>query len=315
MAELKDSRLGFFARRLRTTMVRLWMGIIVTAGLALGISAALLLWPRADRGDGYRPEPSAARVNVGMPGPLVEPPPVPSDPAVEPPTARAALETFLRAEADGRAEMAHALLTDDAKLSEGPAAAWQSSRPDRLVPVAFLVTGERSTADTVDFEVATTHTPVVSPFVGFVPARAQAVWRAHLQDGKWRVEPAPARVDPLLPPDVSAPGVARDWLERVAACDRAAAAPLQVSPGLYGPLDLLETPCQERGSWTTAAAVGLERGEDTRELIAAFGPDAGRFVRLVPSRGPRTNLMVAVAPLGENWRVLGVFTTAPSGRG
>jgi hypothetical protein len=205
--------------------------------------------------------------------------------------------------------MAHALLTDDAKRSAGPAAAWQSSRPDRLVPVAFLVTGERATAETVDFEVSATHTPVVSPFVGFVPGRAQELWRAHLQGSKWRVEAAPARVEPLLPPEGSASGVARDWLQLVAACDRAAAAPLQVSPSLYGPLDLLETPCQERGTWTTAPGVGIERGEDTRELIAAFGPDAGRFFRLVPSQGPRTNLMVAVAPLGENWRVLGVFPT------
>lgn len=307
--------MGFFVRRLRTAVVRLWMGIIVAAGLALGLSLALLLWPRADRGDGYRPVPSATRVSVGMPGPLVEPPPVPSDPAVEPPTARAALDTFLGAEADGRADVAHALLTDDAKRSEGPAAAWQASRPDRLVPVAFLVTGERATAETVDFEVAATHTPVVSPFVGFVPARAQELWRVHLQGGRWRVEPTPARVDPLLPPDSAAPGVARDWLQRVAVCDRAAAEPFQVSSSLYGSLDVLETPCQERGTWTTAAAVGLERGEDTRELIAAFGPEAGRFVRLVPSQGPRTNLMVAVAPLGENWRVLGVFTTPTSGRG
>jgi len=254
-------------------------------------------------------------LDVGTPGPLVDIPLPPADPSVEPPTARAALEAFLQAEADGRADAAHALLTDEAKRSEGPAPAWQASRPDRLVPVAFQVTAERPTAEGVDFEVAATHTPVINPFVGFVPSRTQERWRVLRQQGdRWRVEPSPASVRPLLPAEGPAPDVAHGWLQRLAACDGAGAKPFQVGPVVYGPLDLLGAPCQEGGTWTTAAPVSLDRGEDPKELVAAFGPDVGRFVRLVPAQGPKTSVMVAVAPLGEDWRVLGVLAAPPAER-
>src|SRR5438270_373715 len=91
-----------------------------------------------------------------------------------------------------------------------------------------------------------------------------------------------------------------------AACNRAAAAALEGVANLTGPEDLWAAPCSERGEWTVAGPViTLDRAPDTEALVEAYGPDVGTWTRLVPVRGPRTHFLAAVAPVGDDWRVIG----------
>ena len=86
-----------------------------------------------------------------------------------------------------------------------------------------------------------------------------------------------------------------------------ATAALEGVPNLTGPEDLLGAPCSERGAWMVAGApVTLDRAPDTESFVEAYGPDVGTWMRLVPVYGPRTHFLVAVAPLGDAWRVIGV---------
>jgi hypothetical protein len=97
-------------------------------------------------------------------------------------------------------------------------------------------------------------------------------------------------------------------VERLAACDPRAAQALQAARHLYGPADLPARPCGERGRWTAGAALTLDHAADAQTLLAAFGPDVLTWGRVVPLRGPRSHFYAALAPIGEEWRVMGVLS-------
>jgi 4-amino-4-deoxy-L-arabinose transferase-like glycosyltransferase len=70
--------------------------------------------------------------------------------------------------------------------------------------------------------------------------------------------------------------------------------------------------------WLLAAGLGLAALyyigvrilPDPSGYVAAFGPEVRTWARVVAARGPRSSLLVVLAPLGDAWRVLGT-TPAP----
>jgi hypothetical protein len=114
-----------------------------------------------------------------------------------------------------------------------------------------------------------------------------------------------------LPGDDRAPQAVSAWVERLLDCDRAGAAGLQAGAELYGPADLAERPCAERGRWTVAAPEGFDAAVEPEAYVAAFGPEVGAWARLVPVQGPGTRFSVVVGPLGDAWRVLGTDPVPP----
>jgi hypothetical protein len=96
-----------------------------------------------------------------------------------------------------------------------------------------------------------------------------------------------------------------DGMKELAELVWTSAAGLQAGAELYGPADLAELPCRERGRWTVAAPEGFDAAVEPEAYVAAFGPEVGSWARLVPVQGPRTRFSVVVGPLGDAWRVLG----------
>jgi hypothetical protein len=165
----------------------------------------------------------------------------------------------------------------------------------------------------VDVRVAVTHRPAVDPFQGLTPGRTEEVWRARREGGGWRVAADPLASRAVLPSDRGAPQIVQAWLRRLVACDQAGAAQLQAVQDLYGPIDLLQAPCAQRGRWTAAGRLGFDRAEDPQLYLAAFGPEVQRWARLVPVRGPRSRFSAVVAPLGDAWRVIGIDARSAAG--
>jgi hypothetical protein len=44
---------------------------------------------------------------------------------------------------------------------------------------------------------------------------------------------------------------------------------------------------------------------DLQPIVEAYGPDVPTWTRLVPVQGPHTHFLVAMAPVGDDWRVIG----------
>jgi len=298
------------ARPARRRLLRLaGAGVL---GIALGVGATLAL---AGHGSRSRPVASVRRLDLpaagasagtagsaalgaGRRADAVAP--------VRAGTARAAVRRFLQATADGDLAVAYGLL-DRAGVERYPTLArFTRARADRAEVTAVRVGRERPTGPgRAEVTVTLAHPPAVDPFTGLVPARTVEVWRASRQDGRWRVAADPLSVRADLPGDGRAPEAVTAWVERLLGCDRQGAAAWQAGAELYGPADLPELPCRQRGRWTVAAPEGFDAAVEPEAYVAAFGPEVGAWARLVPVQGPGARFSVVVGPVGDAWRVLG----------
>jgi len=221
-------------------------------------------------------------------------------------TARAAVQRFLQAGADGDFATAYGLLDRAGQRRYPSLARWTRAQADRDQVTGVQIGAERRAGDrTARVTVELTRPATIDPFAGLVPARTVEVWRASSQDGSWRVAADPVSVKAHLPSDDRAPEAVTAWVQRLLGCDLQGAASLQAGADLYGPADLAEAPCKERGRWTVADPEGFDAAVEPEAYVAAFGPEVGSWARLVPVQGPRTRFHVVVGPVGDAWRVLG----------
>jgi len=286
------------------------VALVVAVGVAVGAGAVALARGGAGRSPRRPPTPSVAAFRFPTHG-AIQPAAVaaaaPADGFVEPASARAALEAFLGAERDGLTATSYRLLTTADQQDIGSPAAWAAASADRPKPLMFTVASEQPGAEGEEITVDVARHPSLDQFAGFVSARATQVWRVVHEGATWRVAAEPLSESPVLPPIAGATDVAGRWLQASAACDRGAAAALEGVANLTGPEDLLGAPCSERGAWAvTGPAITLDRADDTQAFVEAYGPDVGTWTRLVRVRGPRTHFLAALAPLGDDWRVIGV---------
>jgi hypothetical protein len=276
---------------------------IAALGIAVGLGVAVVVG-----GGDSRPSGQASVQRLDLPSPPGSST-RPAEPAATPIPARspqATLQAFLQAQARGDFGTSYGLLDRAGHRRYDRPAAWVQAQADRLQPVSFRVGAVRPVgAGVVEVGVEVTHRAAIDPFVGLTPGRTRQVWRIRQQAGRWRIGADPVRVQPLLPSDRGAPAAVQAWVERLLACDDAGAGAYQAEGQLYGPADLHRTPCQERGRWTVAAALGFDTLSDPQPFVAAFGPEVATWARLVPVQGPRTRFVAVVVPLGEAWRVLG----------
>jgi hypothetical protein len=281
------------------------------AGIALGVGATL-----AAHGLGGGVERAASVQRLDQPAGPAPAAAKPPDGAAAAPvrggSAGAAVRQYLQAAADGDFAVAYGLLDQAGRKRYPSPARFTRSQADRA-PVTGVRVGRERPAGQGRAEVTVTlsRPAAIDPFAGLVPARTVEVWRASRQGGRWRVAADPVSARAELPGDDRAPEAVSAWVERLLGCDRPGAAQLQAGPELYGPADLAELPCAERGRWTVADAEGFDAAIEPEAYVAAFGPEVGAWARLVPVQGPRTRFSVVVGPLGDGWRVLGTDPVTP----
>jgi hypothetical protein len=296
-------------RKLRGALVT---ALFVVIGLLLG-AGGFAVWQ--SRGTGVEPEPSV--VAFQAPGQAFDQTAAatrlnsPAAPAVEPPSARAALTEFLAAEAAGDAARAFPLLDTASRSRVSSVEAWSIGRNDRVVPLTFSISEERPSESGVVFLVETTHEPALDAFRGYVPAKARQRWDVRNERGTWRVSGRPVEIEPVLPAATTATEVVQRWIDARAACDTKSAEPFQRGAFLYGPRFLLEAPCSERGTWSAGAVTRLADAPDVSIITSAFGPDSGAWARLVPVRGPRSEFFAVVAAFADDWRVVALVPGEP----
>jgi hypothetical protein len=276
-------------------------------GIALGVGATLAV---DGVGGAGRADRAASVQRLDLPAGAAPSAAAPADDGamapVEAGSARAAVRRFLGAGAAGDHAVAYGLLDRAGRRRYPSLARFTRAQADRAAVTAVRVGRQRRAgAGAVDVTVTLAHPAAIDPFAGLVPGRTVEVWRASRQGGRWRVAADPRSVRADLPGDERAPEAVSAWVQRLLGCDRQGAAGLQAGPELYGPADLAEAPCAERGRWAVAAPEGFDAAVEPEAYVAAFGPEVGSWARLVPVQGPRTRFSVVVGPLGDAWRVLG----------
>jgi hypothetical protein len=152
--------------------------------------------------------------------------------------------------------------------------------------------------------------PRLDEIVGLVPERARVTWALAAEDGGWRVALSESSFTPAYPDERGAVDAARAWASARQAC--------RTSGEWYGGLLGLAADayanelCDADGEITLAPVERLGDGPEAEPFIAAFGAGVLDWARVVPVESPAP-VRVVLAPLGEQWLVVGALQDSSSG--
>lgn len=293
---------------------RLVVPLAAVVAAAAGAGAVVL---RSSRAEPYAPHPASVQT-LRLPGSTAAPAApgraarLPVAPAAAGRTPEAAVRAFLTASRRRDDSAAFALLAPAARRSIATVAEWRNAQGSRPRPTAVRIAGSSG----ADVRVGLVQQPALDPLTGFVPGRLSATYRTVRTSAGWRVLPDPVAATPVLPAAAAAAGSAARWLALQRRCDAAGAVKLQASADLLGDIGFATQPCSAGGSWRAGAATTIVEGPRAQPFLAAYGSGVGNWARVVPVSGPGgARFLVALAPLGAQWRVFGLVRDGTGGSG
>jgi hypothetical protein len=142
----------------------------------------------------------------------------------------------------------------------------------------------------------------LTPGAGIVPSRATVRFHAVAEDGGWRVAFDESRLVPHFPADIRAPAAVRAWAQTRVRCQQ----PREYAAGLIGAAARADALCGSDGPIRTGRARRLPETAQDQPFLAAFGGEVHDWARVVRVESP-VPMDVVVAPLGEQWLVVGVL--------
>lgn len=282
---------------------RLVLGLVLVAGLVLGLGVARLL---AGTGPGATSTPSVQRLDLpgvatGAPAPAPPPPEEGDRVALEEATSpEAAVRGFLTAEALGDFTASHAFLGPEDLAAYPTAAAWVAAHAELPPITGFTV--EQVTADTV--VTLTGLRSTLDQVVGLMPARSRDTWQTVEVDGSFRVDHRASTTLPLYPSDAEVSATVARWAEARQECRSEGAA----DAVLIGAPALAEQLCGASGEVVVGEAGTLADGTATTPLLNAYGPEVFTWARVVDVREP-VALQAVTAPIADRWQVIAVLPT------
>jgi hypothetical protein len=283
------------------------LALLLTVGLGAG---AWNLLAGAEGGAAARPSPEVTRPPAGpaptYAAPVWEPRPAtpPPDPAPGPADAVA---RFLDAEARRDFVTSYTLLAPSERERHRSPASWAAFHSS-LAPVSgFRIVSELPDEDRTTIRVELLLEPSLDEVIGLVPARADATLVTERAEGGWLVVHSAGKVEPIYTPDTGAGPAVEGWAAQRQQCG----APAEYRGGLIGVPALADRLCRASrvrvGAPRRLAAYG-----DAAPLVSAFGPDVTFWAREVPVESDAVSLRAVVAPLCDNWLVVGVLPSAPA---
>jgi len=268
--------------------------------VAIGVLAAILLSACGGDDDGSSDGDAASTTTSAAAG--TDDAAVPAGPAMS--TAAEALEALLAAEQAGDHAASYALLSSDGRRDYPNVDEWARDR-QQLAPItAFEV---RPEDDEGVVEALVEHEPGLDPFVGLSVGRELQRWEAVEEDGRWLLDADP-EIEPMFPPDEDAIGVAQAWIDAATACDEGALAALEGVAQLFGNGTVRAELCDSGASLQAVDVDEVRSGPASSELVTQYSGDALVWARSVAIEGAPAPMEVILAPIGDDWRVIGVLT-------
>lgn len=277
--------------------------LAVVGGLAVGIGATVALNGRSGSGrakapalDSADPSPPTTAANQG--------PPPPGGSANTP---QAAVEGFLTAEINRDLTTSFGFLSAAARAGFGSPAGWIADHANLLPPVRGYQVVEPGAVGAGDQQAEVVamveFEPSLDEVAGLVAERARVTWATAAEEGSWGVDLDATTLEPLYPGDDAAPAAVRAWAESHQACEPATSTTW--GGNLQGAPALAEQLCGAEGAVEVGGVARLA-SVDSGPFLAAFGAAANEWARVVPVTAP-VALKAVVAPIGQEWLVIGVL--------
>ena len=215
----------------------------------------------------------------------------------------ATVERFLTAEIAGDFQESFTLLAESDQEAAGGVEGWVA---DHYLVLPTIL-GYRLTDDTVDDGTAEVSADLtlqagLDELVGLIPGAAEATWVVVDEAGEWRIGFTESRIDPIFLDDDGAPAAVSNWANERLTCD-----PEPDSDALLLGFPMLaDGLCGATGAVTVGGPGALDDAADAAPFLAAYGPEVGIWARVVEVQTP-VALRVVVAPIGEQWEVIGVL--------
>ena len=220
------------------------------------------------------------------------------------PTREGAVRSLLEAEQRGDHDASFHFLSSMALKAYPDAESWGKRRMDAPEITAFTINSTQK-----DVVVTTVmHQPGLDPFVGLRAAKETQRWHVTREGGGWLVDGDPD-VTFDLPSDGTAAVVALQWAKAVQACDEKKASGLQVDGDLLGGPTTPVGLCKSSATLTASKAESTRPGPATSELVSQYGDNALSWSRTVEIDGGPNAVLVLLAPIGSDWRVLGLLNS------
>jgi hypothetical protein len=232
-----------------------------------------------------------------------------SDPPDAPATTpRDAVHAFLDAEVAHRYDASYGLLSAPDREQQVSRSAWAANHADLPTITSYSIDGAQLRDGRADVAVRLRLHAELSATDGLVPDRARATYAAVAEDGGWRVAFGDSSLEPQYPSTAAAPDAVRAWVRARTQCRHAP----EFVGGLLGAPARADRLCGARGSIHVGRVRRLPETAQDQPFLAAFGSAVHDWARVVAVDAP-VRLHVVVAPVGEQWLVVGVLPT-PSER-
>lgn len=251
--------------------------------------------------------PDLSSGSIDVTTPLVVDPPRAGTAALNPTDA---VKRFVRAEIDGDEEASYDLLASSDRDAVRTRVAWKAMHSSLPELIGFVASDKQAGPSDTEAKITgdAQFTPRLDEIGGLVTSRAAVTWTAVAEDGGWRVSYQRTSIKPVYLDDKGATESANTWIAARRACAKPDPS-LEYSGGIVGSVGIAAALCK-----TTPPKLDTPRRladrPDPAPVLAAFGPEADAWARIIRVTGPRT-FNVVLAPLADRWIVIGLLADGP----
>jgi hypothetical protein len=224
------------------------------------------------------------------------------------PTPTDAVQRFLDFEIARDYDASYGLLSASDRAEAVTRAGWSASHADIPAFTGYALASPDVATDRAVVPGDVRLRAALTPSTGLVPARASAQFQAVAEDGGWRIAFDESTLTPRFLPQSKAPAAVRTWARTRMRCRGAR----EYVAGLIGASARADALCRADGAIRTGRVRRLPDTAQDQPFLAAFGGDVHEWARVVRLESP-VRQDVVVAPVGEQWLVVGVLQ-APSER-
>ena len=222
-----------------------------------------------------------------------------------------AIRHFLDGRVGGDLDSAWDAVSDRDRRQFPDASDWQDAKGVLPTVTGYTLGTPGVLGDRAQVTGTVSYRPDLDEIAGDVPAVADATWVLVRDAANWRVSLADSEVVPVYPDEAGAVPAARAWVDARLECRTAS----QWDGAFLGDANAeVREFCHGRGDARLQPVHELDDTAGAEPFLAAFGADVFTWARVVPVVAP-VDLDLVLAPIGDQWSVIGAIAASPRSSG